>query len=196
MLYIALFSSIIAVSPLEPLLEKMQNSIFMTGSFSETDTWALTLEEEISSGTMYIAHPDLFLLKYTDPQGAETGYDGSCFFTVEPDIRQVIIYPGREPGNFLHMIEKCADSSAAETVEFNSDSLLVLLEGDFGEGIIRMSVGFTVSDSLPFLFSTTDVNGNSTLYHMWNIEIENTFAESIFNMNVPDDYTVINPGEI
>ncbi len=196
MLYIALLSSIIAVSPLEPLLEKMQNAIFMTGSFSQTDTWALTLEEEISSGTMYIAHPDLFLLKYTDPQGAETGYDGSCFFTVEPDIRQVIIYPGREPGNFLHMIEKCADSSAAETVEFNRDSLLVLLEGDFGEGITRMSVGFTASDSLPFLFSTTDVNGNSTLYHMWNIEIENSFTESIFDMDVPDGYTVINPGEI
>lgn len=196
MLYIALFSFIISVSPLEPLLEKMQNAIFMTGSFSQTDTWALTLEEEISSGMMCIAHPDLFLLKYTDPQGAGTGYDGSCFFTIEPDIRQVIIYPGREPGNFLHMIEKCADSSAAETVEYNNDSLLVLLEGDFGEGIIRMEVGFTVSDSLPFLFGTTDVNGNSTSYRMWNIEIENNFSEDIFDLVIPDGYTVINPGEI
>jgi outer membrane lipoprotein-sorting protein len=196
MLYIVLYSSIIAVSPLEPLLEKMQNAIFMTGSFSQTDIWALTLEEEISSGLMYIAHPDLFLLKYTDPQGAGTGYDGSCFFTIEPDIRQVMIYPGREPGNFLHMIEKCADSSAAETIEYNNDSLFVLLEGDFGEGIVRMEVGFTASDSLPFLFGTTDVNGNSTSYRMWNIEIESSFPEGIFDMVVPDGYTVINPGEI
>ena len=196
MLYIALFYSIIAVSPLEPLLEKMQNATFMTGFFSQTETWALTLEEEISSGTMYIAHPDLFLLKYTDPQGAGTGYDGSCFFTIEPDIRQVIIYPGREPGKFLHMIEKCADSSAAETVEYNNDSLFVLLEGDFGEGIVRMIVGFTASDSLPFLFGTTDVNGNCTSYRMWNIEIESSIPEGIFDMVVPDGYTVINPGEI
>lgn len=196
MLYIALLSSIIAVSPLDPLLEKMQNSVFMTGFFSQTDIWALTLEEEISSGTMYIAHPDLFLLKYTDPQGAGTGYDGSSFYTIEPDIRQVIIYPGREPGSFLHMIEKCADSSAAVTIEYNNDSLLVFLEGDFGEGLIRMEVGFTSSDSLPFLFGTTDVNGNSTLYNMWNIEIESGFPEGIFDMDVPDGYTVINPGEI
>ncbi|MCK5065068.1 MAG: outer-membrane lipoprotein carrier protein LolA [Candidatus Fermentibacteraceae bacterium] len=196
MIYLALISSILAVSPLDPLLEKMQNTIFMSGSFTQTDLWALTLEEEISSGIMYIAHPDLFLLKYTDPQGAGTGYDGSYFYTIEPDIQQVIIYPGREPGNFLHMIEKCADSSAAETLEYNNDSLLVLLEGDFGEGIIRMKVGYSISDSLPFLFGTTDVNGNSTSYQMWDITIDNNIPDNIFNMVIPDGYSVVNPGEI
>lgn len=193
MLYIAVTMSIIAASPLAPLLDKMQNTGFMTGSFIQTDYWALTLEEETASGFMYIAHPDLFLLEYTDPEGAEMGYDGSCFYTIEPDIQQVMIYPGREPGSFLHMIDNCADSSETEALEYNGDSLLVLLEGDFGEGIIRMRVGYTSSDSLPYHFSTTDVNGNTTSYEILDVETDDAFPEGTFDLLVPDGYEVINP---
>jgi outer membrane lipoprotein-sorting protein len=196
MLHLCLLVYITALSPLSPLLEKMRNAAFMTGSFSQTDSWALTLDEETSSGTMYIAQPDLFLLSYSEPEGSGTGYDGSVLYTVEPDLEQVLLYPSREPGSFLHLIEKCADSTAAETIRYSGDSISVELEGDFGDGIHHMEVGFTLSDSLPFLFSTTDYNGNRTVYEMWDVTTADSYPESVFQLVIPDGYTVVNPEEM
>lgn len=196
MFHLCLLVSITAISPLSPLLEKMSNTVFMTGYFSQTDSWALTLEEETSSGTMYIAQPDLFLLSYSEPEGSGTGYDGSVLYTLEPDIQQVFLYPSREPGSFLHLIEKCADSTVTETLQYSGDSISVELEGDFGDGINHMEVGFTLSDSLPFLFSTTDYNGNRTVYEMWDITTGDSYPESAFQLVVPDGYTVVNPEEM
>jgi len=196
MLYLCLLVSIAASSSMNPLLEKMRNTVFMTGSFIQTDSWALTLEEEASSGTMYLGHPDLFLLSYTDPVGAAMGYDGSVLYTIEADLQQVILYPSGEPGSFLHMLEKCADTTITEALQCSGDSLIIQLEGDFGEGISRMIVGFTLSDSLPFLFSTTDYNGNRTEYRMWNLTTDDTSPESVFQLTVPDGYTIVNPEEM
>lgn len=196
MLNLCLLVSITTLSPISPLLEKMRNTVFMTGSFSQTDSWALTLEEETSSGIMYIAQPDLFLLSYSEPEGSGTGYDGSVLYTIEPDLEQVLLYPSREPGSFLHLIEKCADSTVTENVQYSGDSVSVELEGDFGEGINRMSVGFTLSDSLPFLFSTTDYNGNRTAYGMRDVTTADSYAESVFQLSVPEGYTVVNPEEM
>lgn len=196
MLYLCLLISITASSPLSPLLEKMRNTVFMTGSFIQTDSWALTLEEETSSGTMYIARPDLFLLSYTEPMGSAMGYDGSVLYTIEADLQQVLLYPSEEPGSFLHMLERCSDTTITEAFQVTGDSLIVLLEGDFGDGINRMKVGFTLSDSLPFLFSTTDYNGNRTEYTIWDLTTDDFCPESIFQLIVPDTYTILNPEEM
>jgi len=196
MLYLYLLLSITASFSVNPLLEKMRNTVFMTGSFNQTDFWALTLEEETSSGTMYLGHPDLFLLSYSEPPGAAMGYDGSVLYTIEADLQQVILYPSREPGSFLHMLEKCADTTVTETMQLNGDSLTVILEGDFGEGISSMKVGFTLSDSLPFLFSTTDYNGNRTEYTIRDLTTDDSSPEGIFQLIVPDGYTIVNPEEM
>jgi len=196
MLYLSLLISIASLSPLSPLLEKMSNTVFMTGSFTQTDFWALTLEEEESAGTMYIAQPDLFLLSYSLPQGSGTGYDGSALYTIEPDLEQVLIYPAREPGSFLHLIENCSDSTLSESIQCSGDSVTVELNGDFGDGISRMEVGFTLSDSLPFLFSTTDYNGNRTEYRIWDVVTSGDYHESTFQLVVPDGYTIVNPEEM
>ena len=196
MLNLIFMVCITASSPLNPLLEKMRSTVYMTGSFIQTDSWALTLEEEVSSGTMYIAQPDLFLLSYSEPEGSSIGYDGSILYTVEPELDQVLLYPSGEPGSFLHMIEKCSDSTAAETLQYSGDSLIVSLEGDFGEGINHMEVGFTISDSLPFLFTTSDYNGNTTSYDLWDISTSDTYQDNTFQLNVPDGYTVVNPEEM
>ncbi|NOQ21677.1 MAG: hypothetical protein GQ565_03360 [Candidatus Aegiribacteria sp.] len=196
MLYLCLLISITASSSMNPLLEKMRNTVFMTGSFAQTDSWALTLEEETSSGTMYLGHPDLFLLSYTEPDGSAMGYDGSVLYTIEADLRQVLLYPSGEPGSFLHMLEKCADTAIAETPRLSGDSLIILLEGDFGEGISRMKVGFTLSDSLPFLFSTTDYNGNRTEYAIRDLTTDDSCPEGIFELVLPDGYTIVNPEEM
>jgi len=196
MFFICLLFATTATSPVNPLLEKMRNTVFMTGSFVQTDEWALTLEEETSSGTMYIAQPDLFLLSYSEPAGSETGYDGSVLYTIEPDLDQVFLYPSGEPGSFLHLIEKCADSSVTETTLYSGDSVTVELAGDFGEGINRMKVGFTLSDSLPFFFSTTDYNGNMTSYEMREVTTADSYPEDTFQLVVPDGYAVVNPEDI
>jgi len=196
MLYLCLLISITASSSLSPLLEKMRNTVLMTGSFSQTDFWALTLEEETSSGIMYLSHPDLFLLSYTEPYGSAIGYDGSILYTIEADLQQVLLYPSGEPGSFLHMLEKGDDTTISEILQFSDDSMTVLLEGDFGDGINRMRVGFTLSDSLPFLFSTTDYNGNRTEYRIWDLTVDDSCPENIFQLVVPDGYTIVNPEEM
>ncbi|MEN8208024.1 MAG: outer membrane lipoprotein carrier protein LolA [Candidatus Fermentibacteria bacterium] len=196
MLYLCLLLSMTASSSINPLLEKLRNTEFLTGSFTQTDFWALTLEEEISSGTLYLGHPNLFLLSYTEPAGAAKGFDGSVLYTIEADLQQVILYTSGEPGSFLHILEQSSDTTVTESVQMEGDSLIVLLEGDFGEGISRMKVGYTLSDSLPFLFCTTDYNGNRTDYSIWNLTTAVTCPENTFQLILPDGYTVVNPEEM
>ncbi len=196
MLQLCLLISITAASPLSPLLEKMRDTVFMTGSFTQIEYWALTLEEVSSSGTMYLSHPDLFLLSYSDPDGSAMGYDGEVLYTIDADLQQVLLYPSNDPGSFLHMLEQCSDTTASETLQSNGDSLTVLLEGDFGDGISRMKVGFSLSDSLPFLFSTTDYNGNRTEYIIQDLTVDNSCPEGAFRLVVPDGFTVVNPEEM
>ncbi|MBN2587910.1 MAG: outer membrane lipoprotein carrier protein LolA [Candidatus Fermentibacteraceae bacterium] len=183
----------VSSSPLSPLLDKLSDTGYMTGSFSQTDFWALTLEEESSSGIMHLALPDLFRLSYSDPEGSETGFDGTVLYTVEPDLRQVIIYPSREPESFLHLLSQCDDSTICRTLESGEDSLLFELEGDFGQGIRLMEVGFTLSDSLPFLFSTTDYNGNTTTYRLRDLVTSADCPDGVFSFSAPDGYEIIDP---
>lgn len=196
MIQLLLITSALLSSPVAPLLEKLRDTAYMTGSFQQADYWALTLEEELSSGIMHLARPDLFKLAYSDPPGASTGYDGSALYTVEPDLQQVLLYPSREPESFLHLLDQCSDTTLSRIVESRDDSLLVVLEGDFGEGINRIEVGFTLSDSLPFLFATTDYNGNTTEYRIWEISTAADHPEGVFSYSVPDDYRIITPGEM
>ena len=183
-------------SAAEPLVEKMRNTEFMTGDFVQTDRWALTLEEETSSGTMYIARPDLFLLSYSDPEGYRKGYDGSVLYTVEPDLEQVILYTSSEPGSFLHMLDRCTDPAVTETVVSRGDSVRVIMEGDLGQGISVMEVAFTSADSLPYYFSTTDYNGNVTSYTISGVTASNTFSIEDFQLTVPEGYAVVEPEEM
>ncbi len=180
-------------SGLEPLMTRLNDAGYLTGSFVQADLWALTLEEETSTGTLHIAHPNLFLLEYSDPPGWRTGFDGEMLYTVEADIQQVILYPSSEPGSFLHLIERAADSSSAETVEVLGDSVIVHLQGDLGEGITRMSVGFTMTDSLPFLFETGDANGNLTSYRMRDLVVMDAPVPGTFEMVIPEGFTVVDP---
>lgn len=196
MIQLLMLSAVLMTSPVTPLLEKLRDTAYMTGSFQQADHWALTLEEEFSSGTMHLAQPDLFKLAYSDPPGAATGYDGSALYTVEPDLQQVLLYPSREPESFLHLLDQCSDTTLSRVVESRDDSLLVALEGDFGEGINRIEVGFTLSDSLPFLFATTDYNGNTTEYRIWDISTAADHPEGVFSYSVPEGYRIITPGEM
>jgi outer membrane lipoprotein-sorting protein len=180
-------------SGLQPLIARIGDAGYLTGGFTQTDEWALTLEEEISEGVMHLAHPDLFLLEYHDPEGFRSGYDGEYLYTVEADVEQVILYPSSGPGSFLHMIERASDSSAVELVEIAGDSMTVIIQGDLGQGITSMTVGYTLSDSLPFLFSTRDANGNRTSYLMRDLEVADSCAPGIFQMTVPDGYMLVEP---
>jgi outer membrane lipoprotein-sorting protein len=182
-----------SASLLAPLAERIGDAGYLTGSFTQIDRWALTQEEETSSGTLHLAHPSLFLLEYSDPDGWLSGFDGEMLYTIEPDIRQVILYPYEAPGSFLHFIERASDSSASETVEVSGDSIIVSVTGDLGEGIQRMRVGYTASDSLPFLFETDDANGNRTTYLMESMETSDCPPDGIFDMIVPEGFVVVSP---
>ncbi|OPL19115.1 MAG: hypothetical protein AVO35_12195 [Candidatus Aegiribacteria sp. MLS_C] len=193
MIPVLLLTAAVCSSPLDPLLAKLEAAVYMTGSFRQVDFWALTLEDEVSVGTMHLARPDLFRLSYDDPAGAETGFDGSVLYTVEPEVEQVVIYGDREPGSFLHLLEEAGDSTACRILDTGPDSTRVELEGDFGQGIILMEVGFTVSDSLPYLFSTTDLNGNSTTYMLHGITASGSVPQGVFGLVVPEGYETVEP---
>jgi outer membrane lipoprotein-sorting protein len=182
-----------AGSSLAPLTARIGDAGYLTGTFTQIDRWALTQEEETSTGTLHLAHPSLFLLEYSDPAGWRSGFDGEMLYTIEPDIMQVILYPYEAPGSFLHFIERAADSSLGETVVVSGDSVLVTVTGDLGEGIRRLRVGYTASDSLPFLFETDDANGNRTTYLMESLATLDSPPEGIFDMTVPEGFVVVSP---
>jgi len=185
--------SLTGSSALDPIVERIGGAGYLTGSFTQIDRWALTQEEETSTGTLRLANPNLFLLEYDDPEGWCSGFDGEMLYTVEPDVRQVILYPYEEPGSFLHFVERASASSGTETVEVSGDSILVSVTGDLGEGITALRVGYTESDGLPWLFETTDANGNRTTYLMSALEIHDSAPAGIFDLEVPEGFVVVSP---
>jgi len=185
---------LIFASLIDPLIAKLEESAFLTGSFTQTDIWALTLDENTSDGLLYLAQPDLFRLEYSDESGGGTnGFDGEVIYTIEPEYKQVITYTAEEQGSFLHLLEECNDTSLVTSEEVIGDSLMLVLDGDFGGGINRMEVGYLLADSLPYHFSTTDVNGNSTTYVLWNLQVYPEIPEGTFNLVVPENYELVEP---
>ncbi len=191
-----LTAALAAGTPVSPLVAKLEKAGYVTGFFTETVFHALTMEEETARGTMHLAPPDLFKLAYDDPEGMVTGYDGKILYTIDPDSRQVLVYDGEGPGNFLYLLGCCDDSTACAAVTGSGDSLSVILEGDFGGGIRLMEVGFTLSDSMPFFFSTTDFNGNRTSYRLEDLSIYDTIPAGVFDLEVPEGYLVLEPGDM
>ncbi len=183
-----------SASPLAPLVKRLETAGYMTGSFVQEETWALTLETEQSAGTMHLAQPNLFRLEYSDPEGASTGYDGDVLYSADPLAGQVLVYPDRSPTSFLHMVEEARDSGTVLSEEVSGDSVTVSLSGSFGEGICRMTVGYTMADSLPWLFGTTDVNGNTVLYRMYGVQTADEPPEGVFSMEVPEGWETVQAG--
>ncbi len=191
-LIIAVLSSVL---PLEPVTVRLENAALLTCEFVQTDIWALTLEEETSSGVLYLAPPNLFLFEYSDPPGKKMGFDGEHLYSLDPFFRQVILYRGGEPGSFLHMLERCSDTTLVGSFDMLGDSMIVSLSGDLGEGISSMTVGYSISDSLPWLFRTTDVNNNIVSYTMQDMQVMREVPPDLFTMTVPEDFELIDSGE-
>lgn len=189
-----LITSLIFASLLDPLIAKLEISVFMTGNFTQTDVWALTLEENTSEGLLYLAQPDFFRLDYSpESGGGSNGFDGEVIFNIEPEYEQVIVYISEEHGSFLHLLEECNDSSLITSEEIREDSLMLILDGDFGGGINRIEVGYLLTDSLPYYFKTTDVNGNSTAYLLGGLEVYSEIPDGTFDLVVPDNYELVEP---
>ena len=142
------------------------------------------------------APPNLFLLEYTDPAGKRMGFDGENLYTVDALFRQVILYGDSDPGSFPGMLEHFSDTTLVCSVETDGDSVVVSLTGDLGEGISSMVVGYTASDSLPWLFSTRDLNGNVTSYSVCGVEIESSTPDGFFTMVVPPGFELIDSEDI
>lgn len=195
-IFALLTAAAVSASPLDPLTARLEGAAFLRGDFVQTDVWALTLEEETSTGILFLAPPDLFLLEYSDPPGKRMGFDGENLYTVDALFEQVILYEGSEPGNFLNMLERFSDTTLVSSIYSSGDSLTVSLSGDLGEGISTMVVGYTMSDSLPWLFRTTDVNNNVTSYSIRGIEIEAVQPVAFFAMVVPEGFELIDSGDI
>lgn len=187
-------SPALPLSPVDPVVTRLRDAGMLEARFVQTDHWALTLVDEVSGGTVVLAPPNLFRLEYADPADRVFGYDGETLYTIEPETMQVVVHGGGGPGSFLHLLETAADPDTAVRTELGGDSVLVELEGDFGEGITRMSVGFTTSDSLPWFFETVDCNGNRTSWLFSGFTVHDSVDRSLFDLDVPAGYELLDAG--
>ena len=187
-------ASAVALSPVDPVLERLAGAGMLEAVFTQSDHWALTLVDEESSGTVYLGPPNLFRLVYSEPAGRSLGFDGSDLYTIEPEASQVLIHRTGEPGSFLALLEEARDPEVVTMTQQSGDSVLIALEGDFGEGITEMSVGYTVSDSLPYLFETIDCNGNSTTWEFSSFTVHSCLDQSLFDLEVPEGYELLDAG--
>ncbi|MBN1434036.1 outer membrane lipoprotein carrier protein LolA [Candidatus Fermentibacterales bacterium] len=185
-----------ADSVIDPVAQRLEQAGMLEASFVQVDHWALTLEDETSAGTVLLAPPNLFLLDYSDPEGRCLGYDGFVLYSIEPDVRQVILHRAGEPGSFLSLLDDAREPDLIVSVEQSGDSTAAVLRGDFGEGVVEMTVGFTVADSLPFLFRTVDCNGNSTSYRFESFSTFDEADHSLFALSVPEGYDLVDAGEM
>lgn len=177
--------------PLSPLLAKLEDASMLGGRFVRTDRWALTLEEDTTRGVFSLCEPDLFLLDYSQPEGRRAGYDGSRLYTVEPESEQVVVFSSGGPGSFLHRMRSYADSGRVTAVESRGDSVEVTLEGDLGKGLRRVEVGFFLGDSLPYLFASTDANGNTTTYRLDGVHTSSQPDPDALEMVVPEGFEIV-----
>lgn len=195
MIPLALFLALSGISPeapLEPLNSRLEDVESLGGSFVRTDYRVLTMESDTSRGTFMLASPNLFLLDFTDPEGRLIGFDGDRSYTVEPQTSQVIVYRDQRPDTFLGTLRGYDDSSMVDSLRVRGDSVTVWLEAT-GSGIETVAAGYTLSDSLPFLYSTTDANGNTITYRLDSVRVGGAPPEGAFELEVPEGYAVARP---
>lgn len=179
---------------LQPLSERLEESIYLTGSFIQTEYWALTMDSETSSGTMHLAHPNRFLLQYNDSEGRAMGCTGTEVFTVDPVFLEILVYSGA-PTGFLHLLSSVAENDCTVISVENGDSVTVIASGVFEGGVNEISAGYTLSDSLPFLFSTMDVNGNSTSWAISDLQTGSSVPD-VFSIPDLDGYSLVDAGTL
>lgn len=179
-------------APLAALNHRLQSVESLQGSFVRTDYLVLTMEADTTRGTFLLAPPNLFVLEFTDPGGRRIGFDGARSYTVEPATTQVIIYGDRRPDSFLGTLRSYEDSTMVDSVQVSGDSVRVWLEGA-GSGVAAVRAGYTLNDSLPFLYATTDVNGNTITYRLEGVQAGGPPPEGAFGLEVPEGYAVARP---
>lgn len=187
-----LFTALLCVPSLDPLTEKLESLSYLTGSFVQTDYWALTLDSEETSGTLHLAHPNRFLLEYDDVEGRVTGCTGDMVFTVDPEFSEILVYTGT-PRGFLHILSLPGEGLAATEFTENGDSLTVTLAGEFDGGITGITAGYTLSDSLPYMLTTVDANGNSTSWQLEDLSISDSVPDIFLVPELPG-YAVVDAG--
>ncbi len=179
---------------LQPLSERLEESDYLTGSFVQTEYWALTMDSEISAGTMHLAHPNRFMLQYNDSEGRAMGCTGTEVFTVDPVFLEILVYTGA-PTGFLHLLSSVAENDCTVVSAENGDSLTVTASGVFEGGVTEITAGYTLSDSLPFLFSTTDANGNSSSWTISDLET-GIIVPDVFSIPDISGYSLVDAGTL
>ncbi len=179
---------------LQPLSERLEESVYLTGSFIQTEYWALTMDSETSSGTMHLAHPNRFLLQYNDSEGRAMGCTGTEVFTVDPVFLEILVYSGA-PTGFLHLLSSVAENDCTVISAEIGDSVTVIASGVFEGGVTGITAGYTLSDSLPFLFSTTDVNGNSTSWAISDLQTYSSVPD-VFSIPNINGYSLVDAGTL
>lgn len=179
-------------APLEPLNSRLERSAGLSGEFTRTDYLVLTMESDTSRGSFLLASPNLFLLDFCEPDGKLIGFDGDRSYTVEPATRQVVVYRQRSPDSFVGTLRSYDDSSMVDSMTISGDSVTVWLQGA-GAGIETVTAGYTLSDSLPFLYATADANGNTITYRLHAVEAGPAPDEAAFDLHVPEGYSVASP---
>jgi outer membrane lipoprotein-sorting protein len=189
-----IFAIIICNPSLEPLTEKLESIGYLTGSFVQTDYWALTLDSGESCGTLHLAHPNLFMLEYSDYPGRATGCTGDTVYTVDPEFSEILVYTGT-PTGFLHILSLPEEGLASTVYREEGDSLTVVISGEFDGGITEITAGYTMSDSLPYFLSTLDANGNSTSWELANLSVHRN-PPDVFKIPDLSGYATVDAGSI
>lgn len=189
-----LIQAILLSAGLDPLVARLENAEYLTGSFVQTDYWALTLDSEDSRGTLHLSHPNLFLLQYDEPEGKVMGCSGDTVFTVDPDFMEILVYSGT-PTGFLHLLTSASSDSAAVSVQESGDSVTVTLSGDLEGGMVRMEAAYTLTDSLPYMFSTVDHNGNTTSWQLMDLRETNP-PEGLYEVPSLPGYSIVDAGTL
>ena len=190
MLYLILICQL----SLDGLRAKMETIEYLTGSFIQTDYWALTLDSEQSSGILHLARPNLFLLQYDDLEGRATGSTGDQVYTVDPEFQEILLYTG-SPAGFLHILTSGEQGSGENSSTQCGDSVTVTLSGVFDGGITTITAGYTLADSLPFLLSTVDANGNTTCWELSDLTQSDSPAD-VFRIPEIPGYAIVDAGTI
>jgi outer membrane lipoprotein-sorting protein len=190
---IPLVALLISSTPLDPLLAKLDDVTFLEADFAQTDFWALTREQETSTGHLLLASPDLFLFRYDGSGGRVIGFDGATLYTIEPASRQVLLSEGGG-SSFLTFLDLGSDPGVLTESSVEGDIVEIVLEGDLGDGIARMEIAFAASDSLPLSLLSVDVNGNRTGWILSSVEVSGAAPEGCFDLEIPDGFEVVMPG--
>jgi len=192
---------------LDEILASQQATETLQGRFSQEKTLALFKEPERSTGRFTYARPDRMRLDYDSPSEVVLLLDGDELLTYYPELKEAERFDVRKQKKrvFNHLIGKegldqlqknftieLSDGNDGDLAPGESSRKLHLVprRRQLKKRIAYIDLWIRSSDNAPLQYFIAEKNGDTTLFRLEQVAVNDELREGVFDLELPDDVTV------